>query len=69
MSWGIVTAHDRPEPHASLQERKFTVPKKQLKNAPVGLTSLNRQGALSLFYQGISEQGQAEAAGSVVTSS
>lgn len=68
MSGGIATAHDRPEPHASLQDVKCTVSKKQLRYAsipPAASTLMGTpMGTLSLFSQGVSEQGQAEALGS-----
>lgn len=67
MSGGIATAHERPEPHASLYHVKFTLPKKQLKNASVCAAGVTPKSAVSLFSQGLLEQGQAETLGSVGT--
>lgn len=65
MSGGIATAHKRPEPRASLHDVKFTLPKKQLKNASVCAAGVTPMSAFSLFSQGILEQGQAETLGSI----
>lgn len=61
MSGGIAIAYDRPEPHASLQDVKFTVSKEQLKNASIHSSGVTPMSTFSLFSQGISEQSQAEA--------
>lgn len=65
MSGGIAAAHDRPAPHASLQDVKFAVSKKQLKNASICSAGVTPVSTFSLFSQGIWEQGQAEAVSSV----
>lgn len=67
MSGGIAATHDRPEPHASLQDVKFTVSKKQLRYASTSPAAGTPTSMLRLFSQGISKQGQAEALGSVAT--